>query len=107
MILALDNYKIRKKKFPQGYPQPGTQMARILECLEAEPATCEEIAEYIDTTTKIASALAIILMNDYKLIARVSTGRYRLLDPELISLIYGSLQKNKPKRLEPLGTANS
>lgn len=86
-------YKIRKKKFPQGYPQPGTKMAQVLECLEAEPATCEEIAEYLGTTPKIAGALAMVLMPE--LITRISKGRYQLVDPELVSLIYGSLEANK------------
>ena len=88
----LNKYKIRKKKFPQGYPQPGTMFAQVLECLEADPAPCTEIAEYLDTTVDRAGALAILLMNEYGLVKRVSKGRYQLIDPELVSLVYGSLE---------------
>ena len=91
----LDNYKVRKKKFPQGYPQPGSGLAQVLECLEAEPATCEEIALYLNTTPKIASALAIVLMNERHLVKRISQGKYQLIDPELVSLVYGSLEESK------------
>ncbi len=87
------NYKIRKKGFPQGYPQPGTKLARVLECLEAESATLDEIAEYLgeETTPKIAGALAISLISE-NLVERVGIGKYQLKDPELVSLVYGSLE---------------
>ena len=86
------DYKIRKKPFPKGYPAPGTKLAQVLECLEAEPATCEEISEYLSTTMDIASALAIRLMGD-GLVQRISKGRYQLMDPVLVSLIYNSLEQ--------------
>ena len=88
----VDNpYIVRRKGFPSGYPQPGTRQAQVLECLEAEPATCEEIARYLDTTPKIAAALAFLLIGN-NLVVRIGTGRYALADPELTSLVYGSLE---------------
>lgn len=87
-------YKIRKQRFPQGYPQSGTLSALVLECLEAEPATCEEIAEYLGTTPNRAGALAIVLMNEHRLIKRISKGRYQLINPELVSRVYGSLEND-------------
>ena len=92
MTSSSNGYKIRKKKFPHGYPQPGTQSARLLECLEAEPATLDEIATYLDTTLDRAGALAAVLMNEQHLVRRTSRAKYQLVNPELVSLIYGSLE---------------
>ena len=85
------DYKIRTKLFPEGYPKPGTRLAQVLECLEAEPATAGEIAEYLGDASKykLAASLAFLLIGR-GLVVRIGYGKYQLVDAELVSCIYGS-----------------
>ncbi len=94
----MSNYPIRKNKFPKGYPKAGTQYAKALECLEAESATCEEIAEYLNVSILHATSAVNVLLTRYGLVKRIGKGKYELIDAELVSLVYGSIENEEENR---------
>ena len=74
-------------KTPLKFPKSGTLSARIIECLEAEPATVAEIAAYLDITWSQAKRL-VQKLRGRGLLRHRGEFQYELTDPEAASLAY-------------------
>lgn len=82
----------RKIRVPEGYPRPGSIQAKILECLEAEPASTDEVALYVGASLRhVCNRLGEFKRAGHvRLVGFNSAGHaiYELIDPVSISLIY-------------------
>ena len=88
MKLKIFGLRVDKSPNANTYPRVGTISAKIIECLEAEPATANEIGHYIDRTDQQARALMKHLMD--KGIARhKGEFQYELIDAEQAAKVYG------------------
>lgn len=83
------NLKLKGLKLDQqlSFPKAGTLSARIIECLEAEPATVVEIVAYLDSTTEQVAPL-VQKLRGRGLIRHRGEFQYELVDPEAASLAY-------------------
>ena len=79
---------------PNGYPRPGTAKARVLECLEAESASTDEIAQYVGATLGTTKFWLHELKRDgiVRLIGYSDLGysMFELVDPISISILYST-----------------
>ena len=82
MIPARNGYKT-----PLSFPKSGTMSARIIECLEAEPATLDEIAAYLRVPCSQAKGL-VQKLRARGLLRHRGEFKYELTDPEAASLAY-------------------
>lgn len=69
------------------YPSPRTSSAKIVECLEAEPAGATEISVYLGIPEKNTRGL-LQKLKDKGLIKHDGEGKYELIDPVGASLAY-------------------
>lgn len=74
---------------PPRYPRSGSASARIIECLEAEPATLEEIAEYVGKSRGNTKSLLNLLRVE-GVVVRCGEMRWTLVDPIAASVAYFS-----------------
>ena len=72
---------------PLKFPRAGTLSARIIECLEAEPASIDEIAAYLNVPWEQAKGL-IQKLRGRGLVRHRGEFQYELTDPEAASLAY-------------------
>lgn len=71
------------------YPKQGTNMAGILECLAAEPATLLEITEYVEGSKLKSVSTMLDMMRRKKLVKGMERNRWALTSPETEALVYG------------------
>ncbi len=74
-------------KTPLKFPRTGTMSARIIECLEAEPATADEVAGYIREPLERTRKL-LDWLRQRGLVRHRGEFQYELTDPEAASLAY-------------------
>ena len=74
-------------KTPLKFPKAGTMSARIVECLEAEPATVAEVAGYIREPLPRTRKL-LDWLRSRGLVRHRGEFQYELTDPEAASLAY-------------------
>ena len=87
MKLKIFGLRVDKSPDVGKYPRVGTISAKIIECLEAEPADCGEVAVYLDTTEVKTRSLLCWLRNK-GLIRHNGKSKYELVDPIGASLTY-------------------
>ena len=71
------------------YPKQGTHQAGILECLAAEPATLQEITEYVEGSNHKSISTLLDIMRKKKLVRGLEGSRWTLTSPETEALVYG------------------
>ena len=74
-------------KTPLKFQKAGTKSSRIIECLEAEPASIDEIAAYLNVPLDQAKGL-VQKLRGRGLVRHRGEFRYELTDPEAASLAY-------------------
>ncbi len=72
------------------YPPAGTRMARIIECLEAEAATLQEIRAYIRVPEQnVAQVKGLLTKLQHRgLVRKCGDMFWELVDPESASIVY-------------------
>lgn len=76
------------KTDPAKYPKRGTQLAKTLECLAAEPCGPTEIAHYLGRDYIQYAQANLNELKKRGLVERIGKGKWALTDPETEALVY-------------------
>lgn len=79
---------------PLQYPKSGTKSAQVIECLEAESATVDEISRYLKVDSVRARGI-IQKLRGAGIVKHNGDSHYQLVDPEGASLAYSDSSENE------------
>ncbi len=74
---------------PKCYPRPGTQAARVLECLAAEPCRALEVTRYLDHPLRRMGSAVLNNLRVKGLVRKRPDKLWELVSPETDALVYG------------------